>query len=76
MKRLCMAHVIVVVLAAAVAGCNSKADAPVKAADMPQVSEENCKTENVEKLDTHIRQRFADACFKRGTFKPSKPAAW
>jgi entry exclusion lipoprotein TrbK len=76
MKRLCATFVTLLTLAAAVAGCNSKAESPAKAADMPQVNQENCKTDNVKKLDADVRQQFADACFKRGTFKPSKPVAW
>jgi entry exclusion lipoprotein TrbK len=62
-------------LAALVVGCDNKPEPP-KAVDMPQVSEENCKFENVARIDASVRQQFADACFRRGTFKPSPVRTW
>ena len=55
-------------LAAALAtGCDRNPKVP----DMPQVNNENCKPENVAKVDAGVRQPFADACFRHGSYKPS-----
>lgn len=67
-KALALASAALV--AALVAGCDNKPEPP-KAVDMPQVSDENCKPENVAKVDASVRQQFADACARRGSFKPS-----
>lgn len=46
-----------------VAGCDSK---PVH----PEVTAENCRNENIAKLDPSLRQTFADTCVRSGVFKP------
>jgi entry exclusion lipoprotein TrbK len=44
---------------------------------MPAVNDENCKTENLEKMeDKETRQELASLCFRRGTFKPSPKREW
>jgi entry exclusion lipoprotein TrbK len=69
-------HVLASAALAAIlfAGCDHRPDTPQetpKAVEMPQVNDENCKPENIGKVDTSIRQKFADACFRRGSPKPS-----
>jgi entry exclusion lipoprotein TrbK len=44
---------------------------------LPAVNDENCKTENLQKMqDTEMRQEFASLCIRRGTFKPSSGRKW
>jgi len=51
-------YVLLVVLTG---GCDNKTDMRA----MPAVNEENCRTENIKKIeDAELRQRFADACFR------------
>lgn len=52
-------------------------DAPPAPKEMPAVNEENCKTHNILKMeDSPERQKFADACFRRGEYKPSSGRTW
>ncbi|MCW5239099.1 entry exclusion lipoprotein TrbK [Verminephrobacter eiseniae] len=69
------AMALAALVAALVAGCDNKPEPP-KVADMPQVNDENCKPENEAKVDASVRQQFADACFRRGSFKPSTGRTW
>lgn len=57
---------------AMLAGCEKKPE-PVT---LPEVNNENCKYENIAKLDKSIQQDFSSQCVRRGTFKPSTPKAW
>lgn len=57
-------------VAASIAGCDNKPKLPAAVA-MPEVNDENCKPDNVAKVDASVRQQFADACARRGSFKPS-----
>ena len=60
-------------LAVLAAGCDNK---PALQA-MPEVNDENCKLENVQKIeDKGMQQDFAGKCARRGTFKPSEPKKW
>ena len=60
-------------LAALAAGCDNK---PALKA-MPEVNDENCKLEYVQKIeDKGMQQDFAGKCSRRGTFKPSEPKKW
>jgi entry exclusion lipoprotein TrbK len=56
---------------ALLSGCSP--DAPEKPKEaMPVVNDENCKLENIKKIqDENVRQTFADACARRGGFKSS-----
>jgi entry exclusion lipoprotein TrbK len=63
----------VVALAASVmAGCDNKPATP----PIPVVNDKNCTLDNITKLDASIRTEFADACLRRGTFKPSSGKTW
>jgi len=64
-----------VFVAVLVAGCDSKTE-PSQGLNMPQVSDENCKPEKVAKMEASVRQQFADACSRRGSFKPSTGKAY
>lgn len=46
-------------------------EAPVSTVAPPAVNEQNCKRGYIETLDPSIRTKFADACFRRGAFRPS-----
>ena len=44
---------------------------------MPEVNDENCKLENIQKIEEKgMQQEFAGKCARRGTFKPSEPKKW
>ncbi|WP_419591186.1 entry exclusion lipoprotein TrbK [Thiolapillus sp.] len=45
---------------------------------MPKVNNENCRHENVMKMEPEaLRQKFASLCFRRSAIKPSdKPKTW
>ena len=61
-------------VAALVAGCDNKpATAP-----MPEVNDENCKPENIAKIeDQGVQQAFSSLCLRRGgEFKPSPKREW
>ena len=61
-------------VAALVAGCDNKpATAP-----MPEVNDENCKPENIAKIeDKGVQQAFSSRCLRRGgEFKPSPKREW
>ena len=61
----------VIVLATAwVSACETKKQ-------LPAVNDENCKTENLKKIeDKETRQQLASLCIRRGTFKPSPKREW
>ena len=43
---------------------------------LPEVTEENCKHENIKQLPEHIQHEFSALCLRRGQFVPSEPKAW
>jgi entry exclusion lipoprotein TrbK len=44
---------------------------------LPAVNDENCKTENLQKIqDKETRQELASLCIRRGTAKPSPKREW
>jgi entry exclusion lipoprotein TrbK len=62
---------LAVVVAALVAACGQKPAA------LPEVNDENCKPENVQKLaDKAQQQEFSSACLHRGSFKASPARKW
>jgi entry exclusion lipoprotein TrbK len=66
-------------MAALLAGCGQQEEAQrpnVTQPEMPAVNDENCKPESIAKLDESIRQKFTDACVRRGSFKPSEGKEW
>ena len=60
---------------ALLAGCDN-AKEPVIQTDMPAVNDENCKPEYLAKVDKAIRDRFASACLRHGSFQPSERKTW
>lgn len=58
-----------------VAGCDDNPK-PLKAVEIPQVNDENCKPENIAKVDASVRQQFMNTCVRRGSFKPSTGRTW
>lgn len=60
------------VVAALLTGCAPDALEEPEKEEMPVMNDENCKLENIKKIqDEKVRQAFADACARRGDFKPS-----
>lgn len=44
---------------------------------LPVVNDENCKIENIKKIeDKAAREAFASLCIRRGEAAKSKPLAW
>ncbi|MBU0801488.1 MAG: entry exclusion lipoprotein TrbK [Alphaproteobacteria bacterium] len=44
---------------------------------MPELNAENCKPDNVEKIEPReIREQFSSMCLRAGEFEPSKPKEW
>lgn len=66
---------IACMLACFVTGCN-KSEAPRKVADLPQANDENCKNENIAKLEENQRGPMSSACLRRGSFTPSSEKTW
>lgn len=68
---------LLTILTMLAAGCSQK-----PAATMPEVNDENCKTENVLKIeDKAMRQEFVSKCIRRDTplsraQVDSKPKSW
>jgi entry exclusion lipoprotein TrbK len=60
------------IAAALLVGCE-KAPEP---AVMPEANAENCKPENIAKLDKSTQQALSSQCLRAGTFKPSEPKSW
>jgi entry exclusion lipoprotein TrbK len=65
---------IFVLFTALVGECSP--DLPIQ--EMPVVSDENCKPENIKKIsDKGTQQKFASECLHRSSnFKPSKKREW
>ena len=59
-------------VAALLAGCEKKPE-PVT---LPEVNAENCKPENIAKLDKSVQEAFSSQCLRAGSFKPSEPKSW
>ena len=64
---------IAITALAATAACSPKPGLQT----MPEVNDENCIHENIQKLtDKAMQQEFAGKCLRRGTFTPSPPRKW
>ena len=65
-------------LAALVATLISACSPETPKNEMPVVSDENCKPENIAKVeDKETREQFASACLRRGPgFQPSPKKEW
>lgn len=45
--------------------------------EMPVVNDENCKQENIAKIeDKDMRQQFTSMCLRRSNFRPSPQKGW
>ena len=61
--------------AALLAGCNDDTETLVAA--LPDVNAENCKQENIQKIEPEDkRQEFAGQCLRRNSYKESEPKQW
>lgn len=65
---------LAILFAAVSGGCSP--DAPKQ--EMPVVNEENCKAENISKIEDKVmREQFASMCLRRDSgFKPSVKREW
>ena len=69
-------HRSLIVLALAIA-CVTACSPNETKKQLPAVNDENCKTENLQKMDDkEMRQEFASLCIRRGKFKPSPKREW
>ena len=69
-------HRSLIVLALAIA-CVTACSPNETRKQLPAVNDENCKTENLKKMeDKETRQELASLCIRRGTFKPSPKREW
>lgn len=66
---------VLAIAAAAFCACSPRIEAPPSGA-MPEGNDANCRPEAIESLPKRMRQAFASACFRAGTFKPSPPRYW
>lgn len=62
-----------VIVMGLITGCSDKPKEPPK---MPMVNDANCTIDKIAKVDPAVRQQFADACARRGVFKPSTGKAY
>lgn len=66
-------HIILLLVSSLFLGCEKKPETTT----MPELNEENCKPENVEKIEpAEIREQFSGMCLRAGKFAPSKPKVW
>jgi entry exclusion lipoprotein TrbK len=64
-------------LAALVVACSPATPEGPSGKEMPVLNDENCKPENIAKIkDSAVREKFAQECLRRGTFKPSSGKKW
>lgn len=75
MKHINLISIAVIVVTSMV-GCDNQPDTSAQPILMPEVNDKNCAPENITQLDASIRTEFADACLRRGTFKPSPGKKW
>lgn len=62
-------------MAALATACSE--EAPQAKKEMSVVSDENCKPDNIAKIeDEAMGAQFADACARRGGFQPSSGRSW
>lgn len=63
-------------LVAITGGCSNNEEPPKQEVKL-EVNDENCKLENIQKIeDKRAREEFAGLCFRRGTFVPSEKKSW
>lgn len=67
------ATILTVPLAVLMTGCDKTSEKQT----MPEVNEENCKPENIDKIkNKEMQQEFSSKCFLRNNFKPSPKREW
>lgn len=71
-KTLLASMTALVVVMLTLSGC----DSPAPEVALPEVNDENCKHENIVKLDKSVQKEFSSLCLRRGDFVPSKPKTW
>jgi entry exclusion lipoprotein TrbK len=57
-------------------GCSNTEELPKQEVKL-EVNDENCKLENIKKIDDkRAKEEFAGLCFRRGTFVSSEKKSW
>jgi entry exclusion lipoprotein TrbK len=67
---------LIVLITASLSGCDSESSTSNK--EMPVVNDENCKPENIAKIeDKALQKRFAGKCLRRGpSFQTTEKKEW
>jgi entry exclusion lipoprotein TrbK len=69
--------IVAAALAAFVAGCDVESVPQEALQEMPEVNDENCKFENIKKIEGKgIQQEFSGKCLRRGSFQTSMPRSY
>ena len=73
--------IVVLALLVGLIGVGCAPEAPKKTPtdqtiEKPTVSDANCRSDNLARMDPRVRQSFADDCARSGTFKPNSGRTW
>ena len=72
-----MATILTAPLAVLMTGCDNTSEKQAEEQIMPEVNEENCKPENINKIkNKEMQKEFSNRCFLRNNFKPSPRRKW
>jgi len=65
--------ILTATLSTLMAGCDNTSEKQA----LPEVNEENCKPENIDKIKSkEMQQEFSNRCFLRNNFKQSPKREW
>jgi len=71
------ATILTAPLAVLMTGCDNTSEKQAEEQIMPEVNEENCKPENINKIkNKEMQKEFSNRCFLRNNFKPSPRRKW
>ena len=69
--------ILVAILSILISACSPEVPSTPKMSVLPDINDENCKTENIATIeDKVVMEKFADLCIRRNTFKPSPKMVW
>jgi entry exclusion lipoprotein TrbK len=68
---------LAILLGILISACSKETPSTPKTSVLPEVNDENCKTENIKKIENkEVREKFADLCIRGNIFKPSPKKSW